>query len=111
MMLFKSQEMSLEFKCSLPLRNPERAGSIHHGPLPTTSMHSPPFPLVYRGEVSWDLLWAWLFVSPPGMLPRMVPRGKSRTAEKQSLLVFVSLQQGVYGKMGAESLVYIAADG
>ena len=37
MMLFESQEMSLEFNCSLPRRNPERAGSLHHAPLPAPS--------------------------------------------------------------------------
>ena len=84
-----------------------------HPPCPSSCpfLHSPPFPPVCRGEVSWDLLWAWLLVSPPGMMARMVPRGKSRTAEKQSLLMFVCLRKGVYGKMGAESLVYIPADG
>ena len=61
--------------------------------------------------MSWDLLWAWLLVSPPGMMARMVPRGKSRTAEKRTLLMFVCLQKGIYGSMGAESLVYIPADG
>ena len=101
----------------LELKLPNFPGEIQRGlatsitPLFLPLLALTPFPLVCRGEVSQDLLWAWLLVSPPGMLARMVPRGKSRTAEKQSLLVFVSLQKGVYGKMGAESLVYIPADG
>ena len=37
MMIFGSQEMSLECNCSLSRRNPERAGSIHHAPLPAPS--------------------------------------------------------------------------
>ena len=45
------------------------------------------------------------------MLPSMIPRRMSRAAEEQSLLMLVALKKGVYGKMGAESLVYIPADG
>ena len=37
MTIFESPEMSLEFNCSLPRRNPERAGSIQHTPLPPPS--------------------------------------------------------------------------
>ena len=85
--------MSLEFNCLLSRRNPEKASSIHHTPLPAPSMDSPPFPLVCRGEVSWDLLWASLLVSPPGMMSSMVPRRMNRATEDQSLLMFVTLQR------------------
>ena len=58
-MLFENQEVSLEFNCSLPRRNPERAGSIHHTPLPTPSMHSPSFPPVPPEEK-----WARTYSGP-----------------------------------------------
>ena len=106
--LFESEVMSLEFNYSLPRRNPKRAGSIHHTPLPTPSMHSPPFSPVCRGEVSWDLLWTQLLVLQPRMLATRVPR--SRTAERQSLLTFVTLQKGVYEKTGVDRSVYNPAD-
>ena len=92
-------------------RNPERAGSILQTPLPTPSMHSPPFPPVCRGEVSWDVPWSWLLVSSPRMLARMVSRKMSRAAERQSLLMFVTLQKGIYGKTGVHRSVYTPADG
>ena len=108
--LFESEVMSLELNCSLPRRNPERAGSILHIPLPTSSMHSPPFSPVCRGEVSWDLLWTQLLVLQPRMLATRVPRRRNRTAERQSLLTFVTLQKGVYGKTGVDRSVYNPAD-
>ena len=101
----------LEFNCSLPRRNPERAGSILHSPLLTPSMHSPPFPPVCRGEVSWDVPQSWLLVSSPRMLARTVFKKMSRAAEKQSLLMFAVLQKGVYGKMDVHRSVYTPVDG
>ena len=96
----------LEFNCSLPRRNSERAGSILHSPLPTPSMHSPPFPPVCRGKVSWDVPQSWLLFSSPRMLARTVFMKMSRAAEKQSLLMFAVLQKGVYGKIDVHRSVY-----
>ena len=52
-----------------------------------------------------------MLVSPPGMLPSMMPSRMSRAAEEQSLLMFVTLKKGVYGKTDAERSVYVSADG
>ena len=107
----ESQEMSLEFNCSLPRRNPQRAGSIHHTPLPAPSMHSPPFPPVCRGQVSWDIPQTQLLFSPPRMPARRVPRRTRRAAESQSALMFLAFKNGIYGEKGADRYVYTPADG
>ena len=93
MMLFESQEMSLEFNCSLPRRNPERAGSIHHTPLPIPSMHSLtsfPSSLQSRGDLG---LWTWLLASLPEIPATRVPWGMSRTAERSILLMLFALKR------------------
>ena len=108
---FESQEMSLEFNCSLPRRNPQRAGSIHHTPLPAHSMHSPPFPPVCRGEVSWDISQTRLLASPPRMLARRVSRKMSRAAQSQSVVMVLAFKYGIYGEKGADRSVYTPADG
>ena len=45
------------------------------------------------------------------MLARIVSRKMSKAAERQSLLMFVALQKGIYGKKDADRSVYIPADG
>ena len=50
--------MCMVFSCSLPRRNPEKAGSNHHAPLPTSSMDSPPFLPI------WKERWARLYPRP-----------------------------------------------
>ena len=47
-----------------------------------------------RGELGLTLGLVACFTS--GILPSMVARRTSRAAEKQSLLVFLTLQKGVY---------------
>ena len=74
-------------------------------------MHSPPFPPVCRGEVSWDVPQSWLLVSSPRMLARTVFKKMSRAAEKQSLLMFLAFKNGIYGEKGADRYVYTPADG
>ena len=104
--------MSLEFNCSLPRRSLERAGSIHHAPLPITSMHSPPFPPICRGEVSWDLLWDLLLVSPQGFCPTQHgAQEKEQGCTKAKSAHVCDLAEGCLLKMGADRSVYIPADG
>ena len=81
---FQESRNILEFNCSLPRRNPERAGSILHTPIPTPSMHSPPFPPVCRGEVTWDIPRTWLLVSSLECWPEWCPGKMSEASEKQS---------------------------
>ena len=95
MILLENQEMSLEVNCSLPRRNPERAGSILHTPLPAPSIHSPAFSPVCRGEVSWDIPQTRLLASPPRMPARRVPRRTRRAAESQSGLMFLDLRMAI----------------
>ena len=52
-----------------------------------------------------------MLVSSPGMPARTVSSKMSEAAERVSLLMFVALQKGVYGKKDADRSVYIQADG
>ena len=56
------------------------------------------------------LLWTWMLVSSPRMLAKMVSSKMSEAAERLSLLMFVALQKGVYGKKDADRSVYTQAE-
>ena len=51
-----------------------------------------------------------MLVSSPRMLAKMVSSKMSEAAERLSLLMFVALQKGVYGKKDADRSVYTQAE-
>ena len=53
-----------------------------------------------RGEVSWNLPWAWLLISPTRMPAITVPRKMRRAAERQR-----ALQESSRGKLGVTELL------
>ena len=81
-------------------RNPERAGSIHFTPATLPSLDFYHFPRSCRGEMRLGLSWSWVWCVYTRVLPTRITRRKRRAAERQSLLIFMDLQEGSWGCWG-----------
>ena len=93
-------------------RNPERVDNTYPTPTLLCLLWTPFLPTpTFRGEMSQDLLLAWLLVSYPGVLAARVPRRTRRATERQSRLIFVALQEGSWGRLVADCAFHTPGEG